>query len=679
MPRPEPQKPDPRLRRPGRPEGPTPKAPPGARFQLWYLLVAFLLLAAIYWTAGSGGRRRIGYGEFRALVRQGAIARCVLKPDQIVGEIRPSGRGGKPIGFVTVDGERHLTDPHGVPVKFVAAWSQNDEEIYKLLDEADPKPQYSVANNKLQTILLYVVVPIVLIIILWRVLLARLNPASKAMDFAQSRARLFMQKEVGVTFRDVAGIDECKEELEEVIEFLRNPRKFTRLGGKIPKGVLLVGEPGTGKTLLARAVAGEAGVPFFSLSGSDFVEMFVGVGAARVRDLFQQAARHAPCIIFIDELDALGKARGVGIMGGHEEREQTLNALLVQMDGFEPTKGIILLGATNRPEMLDPALLRAGRFDRQIAVPRPDLNGRESILRLHTRDVKVDPNVDLRRIASLTSGFVGADLANLANEAALLAARRGKPAVTTQEFEESIERVVAGLERRSHVMNAEEKKIVASHEAGHALVACLVPGADPVRKISMVARGVTGLGYTMQMPLEDRYLLRKTELMDRLAVLIAGRSAEEEVFGEVSTGAQSDLAKATELARQMVLDFGMSEELGPLSFPRRWGTAQAPVPFFEKPWSEQTNREIDNAVRCLVDQAHRRARELIAQHRDALGSITAALLEKEVIDQEELRAILAPHGIKLRQAPDYAGAPVSTPEDRGAQAPGEAEAPEGGA
>ncbi len=628
---------------------------------VWYILLAFLLLVAIWWAVGRAERVKIGYGQLRALIKQGALRSCVLKPDKIEGELRTSDPNGEPIVFVTAGGERRATKPGGEPVKFSTSWSQDDDEIYKLLDQADPKPQYRIENQSLLVLLLPWVLPIAVILVLWRVLFSRMNPAGKVMDFAQSRARLFMQKEVDVAFEDVAGIDECKGELQEVVEFLRNPKKFTRLGGKIPKGVLLVGEPGTGKTLLARALAGEASVPFFSLSGSDFVEMFVGVGAARVRDLFQQAGRHAPCIIFIDELDALGKVRGVGLVGGHEEREQTLNALLVQMDGFEPTKGIIILGATNRPEMLDPALLRAGRFDRQIVVPRPDLEGREKILRLHTRSVTLAPDIDLRKIAAMTPGFVGADLANLANEAALLAARRNKTVVETVEFEDSIERVVAGLERRSHVMNAEEKRIVAYHEAGHALVACLVPGADPVRKISMIARGIAGLGYTMQMPQEDRYVLRKRELTDRLAVLLAGRSAEEAALGEISTGAQNDLAKATELARRMVLDFGMSEALGPLSFPRP--REFVPEPFAEKPWSEQTNREIDNAVRELVWQAHQRASQLIAQHREALQAIAASLMQKEVVDQEELQQILLPFGIDIRKKVERAkeSAPAAEP------------------
>jgi len=629
------------------PRGAEPGPPAQRRpIPLWFVMAAFLLLAAIWWASRGGNRREIGYGEFRTLVKQGSIKTCVITPTRIEGELLVVRPDGGPVRFVTVDGESHTTKLDSDPVRFTAAWDQGDEDIYKLLDEAEV--EYRIENQQLRGFLLLWILPIAIIIIVWRMLFSRMNPAGRAMDFAQSRARMFTRQEGDVSFDDVAGIDECKEELQEVIGFLQDPGKFTRLGGKIPRGVLLVGEPGTGKTLLARAVAGEAGVPFFSLSGSDFVEMFVGVGAARVRDLFEQAAKHAPCIIFIDELDALAKARGMGMMGGHEEREQTLNALLVQMDGFETTKGIIMLAATNRPEMLDPALLRPGRFDRQVTIPRPDLQGREEILALHARDVKLASDVDLRKVAALTPGFVGADLANLVNEAALLAARTDKQTVGTEEFEASIERVVAGLKRPSRLINPEEKSIVAHHEAGHALTACLLPGADPVRKVSMIARGVAGLGYTMQMPLEDRYLLRKTELMDRLAVLLAGRSAEEVVFEEVSTGAQNDLVKATELARRMVLDFGMSEQLGPLSFPREAGANGAGMPLFHKPWSERTNRDIDNAIKELVWQAHQRALELVREHKDALEAIAAALMEKEALDQDELQDVLTAFGLHVK-------------------------------
>jgi cell division protease FtsH len=592
------------------------------------LFVAAGLLLAVYWTTNPPGREEIGYGKFRRLVKEGKVAGCVLKPDKIEGELTDKGKDGK-------------------PGKFFTRWSRNDREIYALLDAAPNKPSYSESNDRLWNMLLWAVILAVPLFILWRLLFSGLNPAGSVMKFAQSRAKLFMKTDVGVTFEDVAGIDECKEELQEIIEFLENPKKFTSLGGKIPRGVLIVGAPGTGKTLLAKAVAGEAGVPFFSLSGSDFVEMFVGVGAARVRDLFETANAHAPCIIFIDEMDALGKTRGLGALASHDEREQTLNALLVQMDGFETTKGIIILAATNRPEMLDPALLRPGRFDRQIAVPRPDLEGREQILKLHCRGVKVAAGVDLRKIAALTPGFVGADLANLVNEAALLAARRGKNEVPMSEFEDAIERVVAGLQRRSRLINPEEKKIVAFHEAGHAMLACLLPGADPVRKVSVVARGVAGLGYTMQMPLEDRYLMRKGELVDRLTVMLGGRAAEEVIFREISTGAHNDLQKATELAREMVTSFGMSEEVGPLAFPREQGPAFLPEAFAARPYSEQTSREIDKAIKDLMLESYGRAKRLLAEHQEALKTVASALMEKEVLDQEELRSIVSKFGIEL--------------------------------
>jgi cell division protease FtsH len=633
---------------PRRPSG----LPPDGKkpFPFWYVVIGLLLLGAIYWISTQESRVQIGYGEIRRLIKEEKIESCVLKPDKILGVLHEQGPEGEEVTFEAVDGSKRTVQPGGEPMKFVSIWSGKDEDIYKLLDDAGV--DYREETDKWQNILIMWAIPILMIILLWRFMASRLKGPGGVMGFGQSRAQVFSGRETDVSFEDVAGIDECKEELQEVIEFLRSPKKFTRLGGKIPKGVLLVGEPGTGKTLLARAVAGEASVPFFSLSGSDFVEMFVGVGAARVRDLFKQANQQAPCIIFIDELDALGKARGSGMMGGHEEREQTLNALLVQMDGFAPTKGIILLGATNRPEMLDPALLRAGRFDRQISVPRPDLTGRTEILKLHTKGVKLDPAVDIKKVAAMTPGFVGADLANLANEAALLAARRGKEQVEMVEFEEAVERVVAGLKRRNRLMNAEEKKTVAYHEAGHALTACLVPGAYPVRKVSMVARGLAGLGYTMQMPTEDRYLLRKGELIDRMAVMLGGRAAEEEVFEEVSTGAQNDLAQATELARHMVLDYGMSDEFGPVSFPRHSGEQGEPIEFFGKPWSEKTNRDIDNAIKNLVMNAYRQALELLSKHREALDKVANAVLEKEALDHDELEDLLRPFGIEVDKPGD---------------------------
>ncbi|MCM8811941.1 MAG: ATP-dependent zinc metalloprotease FtsH [Candidatus Omnitrophica bacterium] len=470
----------------------------------------------------------------------------------------------------------------------------------------------------------------------------------RLLSFGKSRAKEVLPEEEGkkVTFEDVAGVREAKEELQEVIEFLKDPKKFQKLGGKIPKGVLLLGPPGCGKTLLAKAVAGEAGVPFFSISGSDFVEMFVGVGASRVRDLFEQAKKSAKtstrgCIIFIDEIDAVGRQRFAGIGGGHDEREQTLNALLVEMDGFNTQEGVILLAATNRPDVLDPALLRPGRFDRQIVVDRPDLVGREEILKVHVRKVKLDPAVDLKSIARQTPGFSGADLANLANEAALLAARRDKETVTMKEMEEAIERVMAGPERKSRVISPYEKKIVAYHEAGHALVSIMVPGTDPVHKISIIPRGAAALGYTMQMPLEDRYITTRKELLAKLAVMLGGRAAEELIFSEITTGAQNDLEVATETARQMVTRYGMSDSLGALTYGRREGMVFLGRDIVEeKNYSDQTAVLIDQEIRRIVEDAHKQAKAIVAQYKDRLEKLAETLLEKEVIDGDEAKRIV---------------------------------------
>jgi cell division protease FtsH len=439
----------------------------------------------------------------------------------------------------------------------------------------------------------------------------------------------------------VEGIDEAEEELIEVVEFLKHPEKYQRLGGHLPKGVLLVGPPGTGKTLLARAVAGEAGVPFFSISGSNFVEMFVGVGAARVRDLFAQAVEHAPSIIFIDELDALGKARGINMLSSHDEREQTLNQLLAEMDGFDPNKGVIMMAATNRPEILDPALLRPGRFDRQVLVDRPDVKGREKILQLHAKKIKLSPAVDLGLIAAKTPGFVGADLANIVNEAALLAARQGKDAVEMADLDEATERIVAGLQKKSRVMKPKEKKTVAYHESGHALVAELVPGADPVSKISIIPRGIAALGYTQQTPTEDRYLMTRSELLARVYMLLGGRVAEEMVFDNVSTGAQNDLQRATEIARTMVTQFGMSDRLGLVSLEGPRTPLFLPVPMQSaKEYSEDTARVIDAEVKQILTDAHDKVTETLAAHRSALEELAQLLLKKEVVERPELQAIL---------------------------------------
>jgi len=476
------------------------------------------------------------------------------------------------------------------------------------------------------------------------IMMRRLGGAGSPMAFGRSRGKMYAQEDIGVTFEDVAGIDEAVEELREVVEFLKSPEKYQRLGGRIPKGVLLVGPPGTGKTLLAKAIAGEAGVPFFSLSGSDFVEMFVGVGAARVRDMFQQAEAKSPCIIFIDELDALGKTRGTSVVGGHDEREQTLNALLVEMDGFESNSGVIILAASNRPETLDPALLRPGRFDRHVLVDRPDVRGREKILSVHVQNVKLDESVNLKEVAGITSGFVGADLANLVNEAALLAARKGKSAVGMAEFNDGVERVTAGLEKKQRVMHQEEKQRIAYHESGHALAASSLPNTDPVHKVSIIPRGIGALGYMMQRPEQDRYLMTQNELESRLQVLVAGTLAEEMIFGDVSTGAQNDLERASEIARSMVMEYGMSR-LGRVNYreSNRSAFLAGGEGGRERGFSEHTAREIDQEVQRIINEAIERVRYILTTRKAALVACAERLLEKEVIDAVELRQIVDAH------------------------------------
>lgn len=489
--------------------------------------------------------------------------------------------------------------------------------------------------------------PFILFILFFYLLFYRgaAQGGGRILSFGKSRAKQISEDNIKVTFNDVAGVDEAKEELKEIIEFLKDPKKFQKLGGKIPKGVLLMGPPGTGKTLLAKAVAGEAGVPFFSISGSDFVEMFVGVGASRVRDLFEQGKRSARasgkgCIIFIDEIDAVGRQRFAGIGGGHDEREQTLNALLVEMDGFNTEEGVILIAATNRPDVLDPALLRPGRFDRQIVIDRPDIKGREGILKVHTRHIKLDKNVDLNAIARQTPGFSGAEIANLVNEAALLAARKNKDSVGIEEMESSIERVMAGPERKSRVITDYEKKIVAHHESGHTLLALLLPGTDPLHKVSIIPRGTAGLGYTLQRPLQDRYLATKQELMARLAVLMGGRVAEEIIFDDITTGAQNDLEVASDIARRMVREFGMSEKLGRLTFGRRSHQVFLGRDIGEeKNYSEQTAVIIDKEVQNIIDICYAQAKELLLKHIDKLKLLAEKLLEKEALDAEEVKVI----------------------------------------
>jgi cell division protease FtsH len=607
-------------------------------FTYLYFIVVFIVLGLLngYFFV-KGEIKTIQYSEFKELVAKGKIADVSIDKETIQGEVTLE--DGKKTKFLTVKVE--------------------DTDLIKDLQKNSIKYAGRSENKIISTIISWVL-PLALMFLIWNLLMRKMGGApSSILSFGKSRGKIYGEDEIKITFEDAAGVDEAKEELKEIIEYLQFPQKFLDIGGKIPKGILLVGPPGTGKTLLAKAVAGEAKVPFFSMSGSDFVEMFVGVGASRVRDLFSQAQEKAPCIIFIDELDALGKARGMNPMSSNDEREQTLNQLLAEMDGFGTKTGVIIMGATNRPEILDPALLRPGRFDRHVLVDRPDIKGREEILMVHIRDVKIAEEVDLKVIAARTPGFVGADLANLVNESALLAARKGKRTVSMEEFEEAVERVTAGLEKKKRVMSKKEKEIVAYHETGHALMAEFLETADPVHKISIIPRGIAALGYTLQLPTEDRYLMTKNELLDRLSVLLGGRIAEEIIFGEVSTGAQNDLGRATDIAKSMVKEYGMSEKLGLMTFERE----RKPL-FLDfdpsrgtRDYSEETAREIDDEIRKIMDQSYIKVKTVLIEKREVLERVAQILLEKESIDGETLRTILqeytGEHGDnKLRKKTD---------------------------
>jgi cell division protease FtsH len=588
---------------------------------LWYGLALLLLLgvAQMYFLTPAG--RSIPYSEFKSLLKNGKVAEVAISDQTIRGT---------------------LTEEVGEPKsKQFTTTRVEDPKLTEELEAKNVKYAGEMSNHWLTDVLGWVI-PLLFFIGIWGFFFRRMSGAEGGvMSFARSRAKIYADDEVKVRFSDVAGVDEAEDELKEIVEFLQNPKKYTNLGGRIPKGVLLVGPPGTGKTLLARAVAGEAHVPFFSLSGSEFVEMFVGVGAARIRDLFQQAEAKAPCIVFIDELDALGKVRVQSPLGSHEEREQTLNQLLAEMDGFDSRKGVIIMGATNRPEVLDPALLRPGRFDRQVLVDKPDIKGREAILRIHMKAVKVAADVKLEVVAAQTAGFAGADLANLVNEAALLAARKNKTEVGTKDFEEAIDRLVAGLEKK-RVMNAKEREMVAYHESGHAIVATKLPGLDPVHKISIVQRGFGALGYTMQLPTEDRYTVTRTELVHRLAVLFGGRSAEEVAIGEITTGAHNDLQRATDIARAMVTEYGMSELVGTVNFDgnKRAKFLDIPMPQERGLYAEETAQKIDAEIKRILDEAHATARRILSENREALEIVTRRLLEVEVMEGEELRRLL---------------------------------------
>ena len=591
-------------------------------FSIGYVFLAIFAVILVHdFIVAMQKLEELPYSEFRTLVTAGNVAEVTVTQQRVTGKLKADEGSKEQKLFTTVRVE--------------------DPDLVKELKAHNVTFSGVIESTFLRDLLSWVV-PALVFAGIWFFVIRRFGQGQSGfMTVGQSKAKIYAEKDTKVTFADVAGVDEAKEELREVIEFLKTPEKFTRLGGKIPKGILLVGPPGTGKTLLARAVAGEAGVTFFSISGSEFVEMFVGVGAARVRDLFEQAKVKAPCIIFIDELDAIGKARGMGPMA-HEEREQTLNQLLVEMDGFDPRIGVILMAATNRPEILDPALLRAGRFDRQVLVDRADKIGRLAILRVHAKQVTLGPDADLEVIAAMTPGFSGADLANIINEATLLAVRRNKEQVGLSELQEAVERVVAGLEKKNRVLNKMEKERVAYHEVGHALVALSFPGSDPIQKISVIPRGIAALGYTLQLPTEDRFLMTKTELENKIAVLLGGRIAEELIFGEASTGAQNDLVKATDIAKSMIKSYGMSDKLGTVTLDRERQPLfmQIQAPQEKGDYSEETAREIDCEVRRIIDEQYERVKRLLTERKAALLEGAKRLLEQEVISGSDLKAIM---------------------------------------
>ncbi|MFH0813683.1 MAG: ATP-dependent zinc metalloprotease FtsH [Pseudomonadota bacterium] len=595
---------------------------------IWLVICLFFILLFNILNQPHKAAQEVTYSEFLTLLDQDKVIEVTIKGRNILG--------------LTNDGEKFKT------------YAPEDPELIKTLRKNKIKISAKPEEDApwYMTILISWF-PMLLLIAVWIFFMRQVQSGGKAMSFGKSKAKLLSeQQKQPVTFKDVAGIEEAKEELEEIIEFLKNPKKFTSLGGRIPKGVLLIGAPGTGKTLLAKAIAGEAKVPFFSISGSDFVEMFVGVGASRVRDLFIQGKKHAPCIIFIDEIDAVGRHRGAGLGGGHDEREQTLNQLLVEMDGFESNEGVIIISATNRPDVLDPALVRPGRFDRQVVVPIPDVRGREKILIVHSQKTPLDDDVSLKILARGTPGLCGADLANLVNEAALLAARKGRTKVTMDDFEQAKDKILMGIERKSMVISPEEKRITAYHEAGHALVAKLIPGTDPIHKVTIIPRG-QALGLTQQLPIDEKHTYPREYLLNCIAVLLGGRAAEELVLMDLTTGAGNDLERATELARKMVCEWGMSDELGPLTFGK-----QAEQIFLgreiaqHRDYSEETAIKIDQAIRTIVEKSHRRAKELLEKNTPILHGLAAALLEKESLDGREIDAIVKSDHSELLPPPD---------------------------
>ncbi len=628
------------------------------KFSIWYYIFVFLTILMLQVLLFSGSAiREISYKQFIDYINQDKVESVVITQDKIYGLLREDTTAAASKTAV------HPATSHKIKeVPKRTPWSLRLEEYEdqlrrefrvvrleddKLLDRLEAHHvdfRGRIESNWLRNFFLNWIIPFGFLAFIWLLLIRRMGPGPQVLNIGKNKAKIYAEDPKNkVTFKDVAGIDEAVEEVKEVVEFLKNPQKYTRLGAKLPKGILLVGPPGTGKTLLAKAVAGEAGVPFFSMSGSDFVEMFVGVGAARVRDLFAEAKAKAPCIIFIDEIDAIGKSRAAGpVVGGHDERENTLNQLLVEMDGFDPKIGIVLMAATNRPDVLDPALLRPGRFDRQILVDRPDMKGREAIFRVHTRHLVLGDDVDLAKLAAQTPGFAGAEIANVCNEAALLAARKQKNKITMEDFMEAIERVVAGLEKKNKLINERERKIVAYHESGHAIVGYFTPGADPIRKVSIVPRGMSALGYTLQTPLEDRYLMSRQELLGKIKGLLGGRAAEEIVFGEVSTGASNDLERATKIARNMIMVYGMSKRLPNISLVEEEGNrfmGQGPR-VAER--SEKIAEMIDQEVLEIIQECYDYAKDILTKKKDKLEEMAQTLLRKEVILEDDIRSILGP-------------------------------------
>ena len=632
------------------------------KFPIWIYVVLLLILLGIqFYFISPDSSSRIKYSTFLEYVEEGYIQEIVIKNGtQIEGTYSNKALEQGIVEVPSGEQQQWQITQSNSPKRFYTTMLEGDE-IRPILDANDVVYDARIEDNWFGGVLIWLI-PIGLAIAFWIFIFRRMNPGQQVLSIGKNKASLYdKQSETKVSFKDVAGLEEAKEEVEEVVEFLKNPKKFTRLGGALPKGALLVGPPGTGKTLLAKATAGEADVPFFSLSGSDFVEMFVGVGAARVRDLFKQAKEKAPCIIFIDEIDAIGRSRGKGMnMGSNDERENTLNQLLSEMDGFNTDKGVIILAATNRPDVLDSALLRPGRFDRQVLIDKPDMNGRIQVLEVHTSKLKLDSNIDLKMIASQTPGFAGAELANLCNEAALMAARRDKDVVQMEDFQDAIERVVAGLEKKNKIISPDEREIVAYHESGHAIVGWFLEHTDPVLKVSIVPRGLAALGYTVQTPLEDRFLMTKEELNDRICSLLGGRVAEEIIFGKISTGAQNDLERIYNMAFAMVAEYGMSEELGYVSFK---DSKNPDGSFgFNRKYSQRTSEKIDDEVKAIVDYNYKRTREVLEQHQDKLKSMAETLLKQEILDLNDLKKLLGnrPHGRYPHDIFDGAEAQVSS-------------------